>query len=213
MRRILLFAFAAAAGPCLRAAPIRLDLGEGLAFVRVHRLPADLPADVADRPLVLDIRYVKGDAAAGTDLIQWLRLHAAPRHPVFLLANEKTSGALLTPLDSPDSVVGLVILGPVAPNFSPDIALPVSPAVERRAYDALERGATVESLTDDTPIKSRQDEALLAREHLPDSALGDLADDASQEGASKPVAARPLIDSVLQRAIQLDRALLALKRL
>ena len=215
MNRLLLCGLVLAlAAPGLRAAPLERDLGRGLEYFRVHRLPGDLPADAAvgDHPVVLDIRYVPGDARDGRDLLAWLRRHAAIRHPVFLLANPETGPSLLAPLDSPDAVIGLIILGPAAPDFSPDIALHVSPAVERRAYEALEHGASVRSLTVDIPVKSRQDEAMLDREHLPDSALPDLEDEADQAGPA-PSGPPPLIDAVLQRAIQLDRGLIALRRI
>lgn len=214
-RRALILVLAAAAAAGLRAAPLERDLGAGLLFFRVHRLPGDLPSAeaVAGRCVVLDVRFVRGDARAGADLFAWLRLHAGLRHPVLLLANQETGPALLTPLDSPDAVTGLIILGPAAPGFTPDIALDVPAGVDRRAYDALERGATVASLTDDTPVKTREDEAMLVREHLPDSALDDADDDSGQAPADKPAPTPPLIDAVLRRAIQLDRALLALRRI
>ncbi len=211
LRRIILLCCASAG---LRAAPLERDLGRGLLFFRVHELPADLPAAnaVGNHPVVLDLRYVPGSARDGQALFSWLKLHASLRHPVFLLANPETGGDLLDPLNSPNAVIGLIILGPAAHDFQPDIALSVPPAIERRAYDALEKGATVASLTEDNPVKSRQDEAVLEKEHLPDSALPDLEEDADQP-AARPNAPRPLIDAVLRRAIQLDRTLLALRRI
>jgi len=216
MRRfalLLLLGAAAAAG--LRAAPLERDLGAGLLYFRVHKLPDDLPSaeEAAGRCVVLDIRFVQGDAIDGADLFAWLRHQASLRHPVLLLANQETGPALLTPLDSPDAVVGLIILGPSASGFTPDIAIDVSPKVDRRAYEALEHGATVDSLTVYNPVKTREDEAMLVREHLPDYALGDTDDDSDQSATSQPAPTPPLQDAVLKRAIQLDRALLALKRI
>jgi hypothetical protein len=128
---------------------------------------------------------------------------------VFLLANRDTSPALLAPLNSADAVTGLVIVGAGAPGFSPDIALPVSSADEKRAYDAMEHGASVESLITDRVLKSRNDEATLARERLSDSGADDAEPPAPAPAATPP----PLIDPVLQRAVQLHRSLLALRRL
>ncbi len=199
-----------------RAAPLERDLGQGLAYFRVHALPDDLPSreSVRNRSCVLDLRYVRGDADAAAVLLAWLKFHAGQRTPVFLLANTGTSPALLAPLDSPDAVVGLVVLGAAAPRFAPDISLKVAPAVERRAYDALEKGASLDSLLVETVNKPRIDEEKLTKEHLPASAIAD-----EGAGGGKPAAApgkdtqAPLIDVVLQRAVQLHRALLAMKRI
>jgi hypothetical protein len=163
---------------------------------------------------VLDIRYVQGGADDAGVLLAWLKFHAGPRTPVFLLANAATSPALLAPLDSPDAVAGLVILGSAAPRFSPDIALKVTPERERRAYEALEKGTPVDSLIVEVLKKPRVDEEKLTREHLSDSAVADDDSDSDEPAAPQPGEAHPqLIDPVLQRAVQLDRALLALKRL
>lgn len=211
-RTLLLFL---AVSVCLRAAPLVRDLGAGLIYVRVHRVPADLPSpgSAAGKCVVMDIRFVSGGTRDGAALVEWLRARSSLRRPVFLLANLQTGDDLLRPLDSPTAVAGLVILGPKAPGFSPDIALAVPPETDRRAYRALERGATVESLVNDTPVKARQDEAMLAREHLPDSAIGGPDDNPEEAPAPKSAGPAPLIDAVLQRAIQLHRTLLALRRI
>jgi len=204
----------AAVAPCAgRSAPVERDLGDGLAFFRLHAIPSDLPSDasVRQRPCVLDVRYVSGSRTDATALLAWLKLHAGPRTPVFLLANPATSAALLAPLNSADAVPHLVILGPAARDFEPDIALPVAPEIERRAYDALEKGASIDSLIAEPVEKVRDDEERLEREHLPDGALSDQSADPGP--SARPPAPPPLIDAVLQRAVQLHRTLLALKRL
>ncbi len=81
----------------------------------------------------------------------------------------------------------------------------VSPEDDKRAYDALESGASVESLLSDYPDKPRIDEAYLEKEHLSDSDAPDLPTD-------KPPPPKPLVDALLQRAVQLHRGLVALKR-
>jgi hypothetical protein len=207
----LLAALAAAGAP---AAPLERDLGQGLAYVRVHTLPADLAAPTpGGHPIVLDLRYVPGGPAEAAGLLAWLKLHAGPRTPVFLLANSQTSAALLTPLNSPEAVTGLVILGPAEPGFDPDIALTVAPNAERRAYDALENGATVDSLVIAKDEKPRNDEATLAKARLADNGDEDTDEEPKPEEKPKPVLPPQIIDPVLQRAVQLDRSLLALKRL
>jgi hypothetical protein len=195
----------------LAAAPPRLDLGAGLRYARVHRLPADLPDDafVSAHPLVLDLRYVRGGAADGAGLARWLKAHAALRRPILLLVNRQTGPALLSPLASAAAVPGVVILGPDTAGFSVDVAVAADPDRERRAYDALERGTPADRLIDGNPPKARNDEARLAREHLTDAQMQD--DDASDDKA--PKWKPPLTDLALQRAVELHRALQALKRI
>jgi len=108
-------------------------------------------------------------------------------------------------------VPDLVVLGPAARNFEPDISLAVAPAVERRAYDALENGASADSLITEPVEKARNDEERLDRDRLADSAPPDQGVEPGQPAPAREPP--PLIDPVLQRAVQLHRALLALKRL
>jgi hypothetical protein len=211
---LALLCLALAPGPA-RAAPRPSDLGLGLVYSRVHHLPGDLPADpsVRGHPCVLDVRYVAGEGPAAAALAGWIRAHAGPRTPVILLANAGTSPVLLAGLGPLDSNPGLIVLGAAAPGFQPDIAVAVDRQTERRAYDALDAGASLASLLNDNPEKPRNDEARLAREHLSDSALAD-DDESGAEAAPKPPALPlPLIDPVLLRAVQLHRALLALGKL
>jgi hypothetical protein len=98
--------------------------------------------------------------------------------------------------------------------------LTVSAATDRRAYDALENGATLDSLLTDNPGKERHDEASLAADSAPPASapedekpdLSDLSDAAGPEAPAAP-AAPILIDAVLERAVQMQRTLLALGRL
>jgi hypothetical protein len=200
--------------PAFSSPSIR-DLGLGLAYARVHALPGDLPTDgaLAGRACVLDLRYVKGGVPEADALASWLALRCGQHTPVLLLANASTSGRLLAGLRGPGGIPFLVILGAAAPGFQPDIAISVPPATERRAYDALEHGSPVESLTTVSIDKPRNDEAMLEREHLPDSALGDDGGAAQGDQADHPAPPPPLIDAVLQRAVRLHRALVALRRI
>ena len=82
--------------------------------------------------------------------------------------------------------------------------------------DALAAGATVESVLNDSPEKIRDDEAQLAKEHRarpppPPPLSDDPPDDPPSTKPTPPVA--PPIDSALQRAVHLHRALKALKKL
>jgi len=213
MRKKLLFLFLGLLGTAaVPAAPLERDLGQGLTYFRVHGLPEDLPAvgPARGQAIILDVRYVHGDAALGADLAIWLRAHAHLRSPVFLLANSATSPALLSRFSAADSIVGLVILGPASPDLATDVSLAVSAADDRRAYEALERGVSVDALLNDAPDKVRNDEARLEKDHLSDADADEPPADPGRAADRKP---RPLIDAVLQRSVQLDRGLLALKRL
>jgi len=209
---LLLFVATAAAA---LAAPLQRDLGQGLLYCRVHTLPADLPTDVAIRhhTWILDVRYVAGDRAAATALTGWLKFHASATTPVLLLANADTSGVLLAPFAAADAIAGLIILGPSRADFAPDIAVAVTPEGERRAYHALETGTPIEALITEKIEKARNDEAMLAREHLPDSALANPPEEGTDAGPRADKAPAQLLDPVLQRAVQLHRTLIALKRI
>ena len=219
---LVLSALARAAAPAPPpVSGLERDLGRGLIYHRVHELPADLPTAESARkqPCVLDLRYVHGDATAAATLAAWLKFHATPRAPVFLLANSDTSHALLAPLTSRDPTGSVVVLGAAAPGFTPDIAVRVPAGAERRAYDALEAGAAIDSLLVENVAKPRNDEARLAKDHLPDSTLADgpAVDETpapdNNSKAAKPPPPAPLVDAVLQRAVQLHRTLVALKKI
>ena len=210
----LLFVFALAA----RGASLDRDLGQGLAYHRVHQLPADLPtAEVARRqPCVLDLRYVEGGAYAAAALAAWLKFHATAHAPVFILANAATSSVLVAPLSSHHPGASLVVIGGVADGFAPDIALKISPVAERQAYDALERGVAIDSLLTENADKPRNDEAKLAKDRATDVSPADelpVNPPGDSDNASKPKPPPPLIDAALQRAVQLHRTLVALKKL
>jgi hypothetical protein len=209
------------------AAPLTRDLGQGLVYHRVATLPADLPvlAGARQQPCVLDLRYARGDAAAGTALDAWLKFNAASRAPVFLLLNTDTAPAVLAPLAARLPAPGLIVIGPASSALKPDLALKLAPAAERRAYAALAAGATVESLVNDSTEKVRHDEARLAQDHrgqadpaalarTPDDSLDDLlAEPPAAEKSAPPATPPPLIDLALQRAVHLHRSLQALKKL
>ena len=95
------------------AVPLERDLGQGLGYVRLQRLPADLPASEAGRAKarVLDTRYAEADADAATAFVAWLKFRAAPRAPLFVLVNGGTSPALLAALTTRHSG------SPASPNF------------------------------------------------------------------------------------------------
>ncbi|MBL9211297.1 MAG: hypothetical protein JNL92_12580 [Opitutaceae bacterium] len=184
-------------------APVERDLGEGLVYVRVHRLPADLPAKPAGRvaPCVIDLRYVEAAEDAAAAFSAWLKFRAGPRTPVFVLANGDTAAPLLKVMAPGERGAGVVLIGIESERFRPDVPVKSTSADERRAYDALEQGAAVATLVADQPNKARNDEASLTRERPLDPPAAD------------DKAAPTLIDLTLQRAVHLHRALVAMKKL
>ena len=222
MKPAFLFFFLFLSG-FVSAAPLDRNLGHDLAYHRIRELPADLPTDaIRSQPCVVDLRYVRPTPETVQDaslaLAAWVKSHATTHTPVFILANATTSRVLLLRLAGRDPVGNVVVIGAAAPGFEPDIALKLSPEADRRAYDALEADTPIDSLVVETTNKPRNDEAQLAKERQPDAGSPDPveagpasapapADDKSAK--SKPSS----IDAVLQRAVQLHRTLIALKKL
>jgi len=209
-------AFVLAARAAWAAAPA--DLGQGLLYCRVHALPADLPAaSTGKSAVVLDLRYTMTDDTGATAFSAWLGFRTAI-HPVFILVNAGTGPALLHALAGRPVPSGVVALGPPLPAFTPDVPLKISSDTERRAYDALDHGATIESLIVEKIDKPRYDEASMVKDHVSDSeqpAPGDEDDAAAKPDSAKDKPAPPpqLIDLALQRAVELHRALLALHKI
>ena len=202
LRIISLFLFAVASSD---AAPLNRDLGLGLAYFRARELPLELPAAEPGRPqpCVLDLRYAHANEQAAATLEAWLRFRATSRTPVFVLANADTAPALLGALAPGDPLPGVIVIGVAARGFNPSLAVQSTAENERRAYDAFENGASLPSLLVENPDKVRNDEASLAKDRL-------------AEVAADPVGEkekRPPIDAALQRAVQLHRALRALRKI
>ena len=235
MKRFLLSLLLAAAANLCGAAPAPLvrQLGQGLAYLRVHVLPADLLSISAQPvplmldlrhassakpvPVVLDLRYATAADGAAPALGAWLKAHCSAKTPVFVLVNAETAPALLAYFAAVEAPAGLVTLGPISPRFEPDIALKLSPAAERVAYDALEHGTPLDSLLTDNSVKTRHDEASIAQERTgaagePTTGNDDGAD-AEETAAVSPATPPPVIDYALLRAVHLHRALLALRKL
>ena len=213
----LLLALALATSRGAAAAPLERDLGRGLAYLRVVRLPADLPTKMAEphKALVLDLRFVSADATAGKAFEAWLRFHANANSPLTILINSETSPLLLRAFLASPLPPGVVTIGPAASEFKADVSVDVSPEAERLAYDALTQGTPVEDLIAHKLDKPRRDEAELARQHTNGSTDED-SEAPSPKAAATPASsaiAAPVTDLVLARAVQLHRALLALRRL
>ena len=233
LRHILIVSLSLGASslpPPAVAKPLILDLGLGLAYHRAYTLPTDLPAASPARPqpLVLDLRYTTGGPDAAITLAAWLKFRALPRTPVFILANTETSPALRATFAEREDIPGLIVLGLNAPDFTPDLAVAVDPETQRRAFNALTQPEVLSTLITPTLTKPRNDEAALAAEWHPDrsesnpSVAAALPADHGKRAASKTPAAPsdaattvplPQNDAVLQRAVHLHRALIALRQI
>jgi hypothetical protein len=150
------------------------------------------------------------------------------RTPLFVLVGPATPAGPLALLRA--RAPALITLGLAAPGLAPDIALAVKPEDDRRAFDALDAGTPVDSLINDIPAGRRFDEAALVSEKDRDSNGGDDTDAPPEPSRESPPAGPPpaaaseaqaapaappkqSLDFVLQRAVQLHRALLALGKL
>jgi hypothetical protein len=190
-----------------------LDLGQKLTYVRLHRLPDDavILAAAWSRPaLIVDLRYLAGSAAPFLSPALPARPGSAP---LFALVSPATPLEALAALR--DRAPALITLGLAAPVPAPDIALAVTPEADRHAYDALDSGASIESLLSEKIAKTRFDEAALAHEHArpADQEVGPGPSGAAPPEAPPTATPAEPKDVVLQRAVQLQRALLALGKL
>ena len=135
------------------------------------------------------------------------------QHRVYINAIADTATALLAPFAS-RRPAGLLLIGPATAALTPDLVIKTTPADERRAYDALEHGSDAAALLTDKPVKPRHDEAELARLRQIPATDTSVDDDPPPPAKPTPPAPPPsLIDSALQRAVQMHRALLALRKL
>jgi hypothetical protein len=214
--------------PAVGPAPLRAaaqPLGRNFFYVRVHTLPDDLPAAVPEShdSIVLDLRFVSAGKEAAEAFAAWLKFQARPAFPVVVLINAHTSPALLRPLSEARSPAGVVCIGPADPTIKPDIALNVSDEADRAAYEAFEHGVPLAELISPKLDKVRHDEATIAKERASgagDSFDGETDDDflpvanaPAAVATAAPAAPSGPVDAVLQRALQLHRALLALKKI
>lgn len=195
------------------------DLGRGLRYFRVAALAADLPTlgpALAAGPLVLDLRAAQGDSVSTVRLQELLQHRAAgAERPLFVLLASDTPEAIRAAVPAAPAIL---TLGCAGPGFAPALAVSTEPALDRAAVAALAAGRPPRELIEEKLDKPRFDEARLARAH----ANGRRGDDAgapppaaepkdSPDATAAPEA--PVKDLVLQRAVFLHRALLALGRI
>lgn len=206
--------------PAKKAGPL---LGPDLSYLRVHTLPGDhavlATAAGGNGTLLVDLRFAAADVGAADIFLGWLKSRARVSAPVLVLLNAETSPALLALFREGRLPAGVVTLGIVSPTLTLDVPVDGAIAADRAAYDALEHGATLEELVNPKIDKVRHDEAAMTRERTA-GAIGTETDDTSgaeteEKPGSAATSAAPaqLVDRVLQRAVQLQHALQALRKI
>jgi len=199
--------------PLVRAAePVELD--PGLAYLRIHSLTqsaSDLRSALL-RPgaLVLDLRYT-ADEPGAVDALR--ELNSQPAKPkLYVLVSPATPAAfsaILTTTSTPVVTLGLKDSHPV-----PQVVVDQTAEADRAAYAAYESGTALARLISGKIEKERFDEATLVHEFKNgnhDAKPPEAAPPAGKDASPAP-AVVPLVDRVLQRAVHLHHALLALKR-
>ncbi len=191
------------------------DLGQGLSYLRIHSV-AD--SEVALRKvvpgagaLVLDVRYatVSDESAA---ILQTALAGRSSNTPLFVLVSPATPAALGPVISAPPALT----LGASGSLPAPKVVVQTDATTDRRAYDALDAGTALEKLISGKIEKERFDEATLVQEFKngnPDAAPAPTPDPTAPKpaGDAEKEPPAPLVDRVLQRAVHLHRALLALK--
>lgn len=151
------------------------DLGQGLTYVRLADLAAELPAlraALAAQPaLVIDVRSSTGNTEACQAFRDALTPDPAkPRQLRLILLNTQSAPALTTTLG-----VGLpnanirdtLTITPSTSGIASDLIAACTHEDDQRACDAIAADAPLSSLLNHQPEKQRYDEALLAKEYTP----------------------------------------------
>ncbi|MDD3180933.1 MAG: hypothetical protein PHQ04_11375 [Opitutaceae bacterium] len=200
----------------LAVPPASQDLGQGLAYVRVHALADAIPSiDTALRrpqSLVLDLRYSSADEASAAAF----RTALAASHSAFplVLVSPATPPPLAEALAT--LPVRILTLGVPGSRPEPRVVIQTAPESDRLAYDAHEAGTPIGPLISGKLKKDRYDEASLAKDFGSGNHNAEpppSPDPTAAKTDPKTTATNPPTDLVLQRAVQLHRALLALGRL
>jgi hypothetical protein len=193
-----------------------IDLGAGLSYVRVHALADSAPslgdALAGKRALVIDVRYATATEAAVVDLRSALARHPAGA-PLFVLISAASPAAVL---DAFGRAAGapVVTLGVAGPGPAPQVIVRTDAPADRRAYDAFDAGTPLDTLIAGKITKERFDEATLVKEFKQgnyDVEPPPESDPTAPKPANAVEKPAPLVDRVLQRAVQLQRALAALR--
>jgi hypothetical protein len=160
---------------------------------------------------VLDLRY----ATAGDESSAALKTALAgrsPNTPLFILVSPATPSGLGPVISASPALT----LGTAGSLPAPKVVVQTDATTDRRAYDALDAGTELAKLISGKIEKERFDEATLVQEFKngnPDAAPIPPPDPTAPKpaGAAEKEPPVPPVDRVLQRAVHLHQALLALK--
>lgn len=213
LRQIVIFLGACVLAICARAAVAEpADLGEGLSYLRVHSLGEStqaLKTALADgRAWVIDLRRATTSVEESASFGESLGRRAG-KSPLFLLVSPDTPAPLAAALESLPR--GVLTLGVEDSKPTPAVVIAQSADADRRAYDAADGGMTLESLITGRIDKERYDEASLVREF--ENGVSNPSPPPGPDVTGQPAAEKApvLTDRVLQRAVHLHRAQLALR--
>jgi hypothetical protein len=196
------------------------DLGQGLVYLRpdAHADDMALLKTLAAKSAVLDLRAVSScENAAG-----WLAAvkdFTVTGHFCLVLLSPETAPALISGFSAP--LPGCITVGRAAPALGAGILVETPAAADRQACEAIGKGEPLAKLITENADKPRYDEAVLAKEHAagldgeaaPSDDPETFPAPAKTGDVKTPAAPAPLIDAVLERAVQIHRGLLALKKL
>lgn len=185
-----------------------IDLGKGVSYLRIasaNVAAPDLAKAVARaQALILDFRATADEAVASTSLSPLASLPA--KSELYVLVSPDTPTAVADELAKANGK--FVTLGIKDSNPQPQVVVLQPVADDRKARQSLAEGTAPAKLISGKIEKERFDEADLMKEfkagnpdaHPPESAPGT---------STKPA---PFTDRVLQRAVQLHLARVALQR-
>lgn len=199
------------------ASPNQADLGEGLGYVRIMRVPEDLPSTRQGTPernaLVLDLRDAATDQSQTRTLLAYVKSQVKAERPSLILLNDGTT-PMLREMLMETAWPALITLAPARVKFHPDITVDTSVEEDRSASLALAEGINPAELIQTKQTKDRWDESSLTKDHQdggsgvgpqPPEPKGKL--DEMQTKAFTPK------DQVLARAVQIHRGMIALRAL
>lgn len=205
---------AATTQPAAPADP--LDLGRGLRYCRLANHPdaaAVVEAAVAAPALVLDLRLARANDEQHA-LLQALLAGRDAARPALILLGPDTPVALR---DRVPTTTGIITLAGAQAGVAPRLPITVDPTQDHLAAEALAAGRPPRELYETKIEKARFDEAHLALNHANGNRSADAprdpAEPAAADDASVKAKPEPPQDILLQRAVFLHRALLALGRI
>ncbi len=194
-----------------------IDLGQGLSYLRINSLTTSAPdlnaVLLRPAPVVLDLRYT-ADEPDAANILRMLNSHPA-KPTLYILVSPTTPASVAGIITSTST--RLVTLGVKDSRPAAQVVVEQTAEADRAAYAALETGTTLAQLISGKIEKERFDEATLVQEfkngnhdaHPPETSPAKPADSPARPAVGQ---VERLTDRVLQRAVQLHRALLALRR-